>query len=51
MKKILLLAGAALCLATGAHAPRLFPSWTSITPDGSNFLYSYHATFVRGIRA
>jgi hypothetical protein len=43
MKKLLLLAGAALCLSTGAHAS-IIPVLDSVTPDGSNFLYSYHAT-------
>jgi hypothetical protein len=43
MNKLLILAGAALCLATGAQAS-IIPVLDSVTKDGSNFLYSYHAT-------
>jgi hypothetical protein len=43
MKKLLLFAGAALCLATGARAS-IIPVLDTVTQDGSNFLFSYHAT-------
>lgn len=43
MKKLLLLAGAALCVSSGAQAS-IIPVLDSVTADGSNFLYSYHAT-------
>jgi hypothetical protein len=43
MKKLLLMAGAALCLATGARAS-IIPVLDTVTTDGSNFLYTYHAT-------
>jgi hypothetical protein len=43
MKKLLVLAGAAVCLATGARAS-IIPVLDTITKDGSNFLFSYHAT-------
>lgn len=43
MKKLLLLAGAALCVSTAAQAS-IIPVLDSVTADGSNFLYSYHAT-------
>jgi hypothetical protein len=43
MKKLLLLAGAALCVSTGANAS-IIPVLDSVTADGSDFLYSYHAT-------
>ena len=43
MKKLLLMAGAALCLATGARAS-IIPVLDSVTQDGSNFLFTYHAT-------
>jgi hypothetical protein len=43
MKKLLLLAGAALLVSTAAQAS-IIPVLDTVTADGSNFLYSYHAT-------
>lgn len=41
MKKLLLSAGAALCISGAAHAS-ITPVLDTITPDGPNFLFSYH---------
>ncbi|HEX3886672.1 MAG TPA: PEPxxWA-CTERM sorting domain-containing protein [Phenylobacterium sp.] len=43
MKRLLFAAGAALCIAGGAHAS-ITPILTSVTADGSNFLFTYSAT-------
>ena len=42
-KKLLLMAGAALCVSTAAHAS-VIPVLDSVTFDGTDYLYSYHAT-------
>ncbi len=43
LKKLLFSAGAALCLSTAAHAS-IIPVLASVTPSGSDFLYTYTAT-------
>ncbi|HEX4711739.1 PEPxxWA-CTERM sorting domain-containing protein [Phenylobacterium sp.] len=43
LKKLLLLAGAALCVSTAAHAS-IIPVLDSVTFDGTDYVYSYHAT-------
>jgi|GEM_PF-1002437 len=42
-KRLLFSAGAVLCLSTGAHAS-IIPILVSVTPSGSDFLYTYTAT-------
>jgi hypothetical protein len=43
MTRLLLLAGAAMCVSSMAHAS-IIPILQSVTPDGSDFLYTYTAT-------
>lgn len=43
MKRLLLAAGVALCLSGAAHAS-ITPVLASITPSGSDFVFSYNAT-------
>jgi hypothetical protein len=43
LKKLLLMAGAVFCVSTAAHAS-IIPVLDTVTQDGSNFLFSYHAT-------
>jgi hypothetical protein len=43
MKRLLFAAGAALCIAGGAHAS-ITPVLMSVTADGSDFLFTYSAT-------